>query len=58
MRLVWGSDDQLLTLPGAAARFREEWVPQAEWVEIEGAGHCPQLDHPVETAELIAGFAA
>lgn len=58
VRLVWGSEDTLLALPGAAKRFREEWVPQAEWVEIEGAGHCPQLDHPVETAELIAGFSA
>jgi pimeloyl-ACP methyl ester carboxylesterase len=58
VRLVWGSDDRLLALPGAAVRYREEWFPQAEWVEIEGAGHCPQLDHPVETAELIAGFSA
>jgi pimeloyl-ACP methyl ester carboxylesterase len=55
LRFVWGSDDQLLELPGAAARFRASY-PQAEWVEIEGAGHCPQLDHPTETAELIAGF--
>jgi pimeloyl-ACP methyl ester carboxylesterase len=57
VRLVWGTEDRLLRLPGAAVRFRQEWFPQAEWVEIEGAGHCPQLDHPVETAELIAGFA-
>ena len=56
VRLIWGSEDTLLALPGAAKRFREEWLPQAEWVEIEGAGHCPQLDHPLETAELIAGF--
>jgi pimeloyl-ACP methyl ester carboxylesterase len=56
LRLVWGTDDQVLKLPGAAARFRQDWFPQAEWVEIDGAGHCPQLDHPVETAELIAGF--
>jgi pimeloyl-ACP methyl ester carboxylesterase len=55
LRLVWGTEDQILKLPGAAARFRAE-LPQAEWVEIDGAGHCPQLDHPVETAELIAGF--
>jgi pimeloyl-ACP methyl ester carboxylesterase len=55
MRFVWGSDDKLLVLPGAAARFRTKF-PQAEWVEIDGGGHCPQLDHPVETAELIAGF--
>ncbi len=56
VRIVWGSEDRLLPLPGAAMRFRQEWFPQAEWIEIEGAGHCPQLDHPLETAELIAGF--
>jgi pimeloyl-ACP methyl ester carboxylesterase len=56
VRLVWGTEDRLLTLPGAAVRYREQWFPQAEWVEIEGAGHCLQLDHPVETAKLIAGF--
>lgn len=55
VRFVWGTEDKILTLPGAAARYRTEF-PQAEWVEIEGAGHCPQLDHPVEAAELIAGF--
>lgn len=57
VRFVWGTEDKILPLPGAAARFRAEY-PQADWVEIEGAGHCPQLDHPLETAELIAGFAA
>jgi pimeloyl-ACP methyl ester carboxylesterase len=56
LRFVWGTEDQILRPPGAAARFRADH-PQAEWVEIVGAGHCPQLDHPVETAELIAGFA-
>jgi pimeloyl-ACP methyl ester carboxylesterase len=56
VRLVWGTGDRILVLPGAAARFREEWLPQAEWVELEGAGHCPQLDHPVETAQLILDF--
>lgn len=57
VRLVWGTDDKILVLPAAAARFRAE-IPQAKWVEIEGGGHCPQLDHPVETAELIAGFSS
>jgi pimeloyl-ACP methyl ester carboxylesterase len=55
VRLIWGTDDQLLRLPDAAARHRTEF-PRAEWIEIPGAGHCPQLDHPTETAELIAGF--
>jgi pimeloyl-ACP methyl ester carboxylesterase len=57
LRFVWGTDDQVLALPEAAARYRAEF-PQAEWIEIAGAGHCPQLDHPTETAELIAGFSA
>ncbi|MBS1843073.1 MAG: alpha/beta hydrolase [Actinobacteria bacterium] len=55
VRLVWGTDDKLLPLAAAAVRFRTE-LPAAEWIEIDGGGHCPQLDHPVETAELIAGF--
>ena len=57
VRLVWGTADRLLPWPSAAARYRA-LLPQADWVELEGVGHCPQLDVPLETAELIAGFAA
>jgi pimeloyl-ACP methyl ester carboxylesterase len=56
VRIVWGTEDRLLPWPAAAARFREEWLPQADWVELEGAGHAPQLDVPLETAQLILGF--
>jgi pimeloyl-ACP methyl ester carboxylesterase len=56
VRVVWGTDDRLLPWPAAAARYREDWLPQADWVELEGIGHCPQLDVPLETAELITGF--
>jgi pimeloyl-ACP methyl ester carboxylesterase len=56
VRIVWGTEDRLLPWPAAAARFRHAWLPQADWVEIDGAGHCPQLDHPLETAQLILGF--
>jgi pimeloyl-ACP methyl ester carboxylesterase len=52
---VWGSEDRVLTWPGAAARFRAE-LPNADWVILDGAGHCPQLDLPLEAAELILGF--
>jgi pimeloyl-ACP methyl ester carboxylesterase len=58
VRIVWGTDDRLLPWPSAAARFREEWLPQADWVELDGVGHCPQLDVPLEAAQLILGFAA
>jgi pimeloyl-ACP methyl ester carboxylesterase len=58
VRIVWGADDQLLPWPSAAVRFRDEWLPQAEWVVLDGVGHCPQLDVPLVAAELITGFTA
>lgn len=56
VRIVWGTEDRLLPWPDAAARYRRSWLPHADWVELEDVGHCPQLDVPLETAHLIAGF--
>jgi pimeloyl-ACP methyl ester carboxylesterase len=56
VRMAWGTDDRLLPWPSAATRFREDWLPHADWIELEGVGHCPQLDVPLETAQLILGF--
>jgi pimeloyl-ACP methyl ester carboxylesterase len=56
VRIVWGTDDKLLPWPSTAVRFRNEWLPHADWVELDGVGHCPQLDVPLETAQLILGF--
>lgn len=56
VRVVWGTDDKLLPWLSAAARFRSDWLPQADWIELEGIGHCPQLDVPLEAAQLIVGF--
>jgi pimeloyl-ACP methyl ester carboxylesterase len=56
VRIVWGTDDRLLPWPATAARFRSDWLPHADWVELDGIGHCPQLDVPLETAQLIVGF--
>ena len=56
VRIVWGTDDKLLAWPSSAARYRSDWLPHADWVELEGIGHCPQLDVPLETAQLILGF--
>jgi len=56
VRFVWGTADRLLPWPGAAVRFREQWFPHADWVILDGVGHCPQLDVPTETAQLILGF--
>jgi pimeloyl-ACP methyl ester carboxylesterase len=56
VRIVWGTHDRLLPWPSAAVRYREEWLPHADWVELEGVGHAPQLDVPVVAAQLILGF--
>jgi pimeloyl-ACP methyl ester carboxylesterase len=53
VRIIWGTEDRLLPWPSAAARFRHDWLPHADWVELDGVGHCPQLDVPLETAQLI-----
>jgi pimeloyl-ACP methyl ester carboxylesterase len=55
VRIVWGTADKLLAWPSAAARFQAE-LPWADWVVLDDVGHCPQLDVPVETAELILGW--
>jgi pimeloyl-ACP methyl ester carboxylesterase len=52
VRIVWGTEDRLLPWPSAAARYRE-WLPHADWVILDDVGHCPQLDVPVQAAELI-----
>jgi hypothetical protein len=41
--------------PKSAARYRNEWLPQADWTMLEGIGYCLQLDVPLETAQLILG---
>ncbi len=56
VRVVWGTDDRVLSWPRAAAGYRDEWLPEADWIELEGIGHCPQLDVPEETAALILDF--
>lgn len=53
VRIVWGTADRILAWPATAARFRDAWLPNAEYVELDGVGHCPQLDVPLETAQLI-----
>jgi hypothetical protein len=38
---------------------RFEHIPPdliADWIELDDIGHCPQLDAPLKTAQLILGF--
>lgn len=58
VRIVWGTADRILPWPRAAVRYRDDLLPQVDWIELEGIGHCPQLDVPVEAAQLILGFTA
>ena len=58
VRVIWGTDDLLLRWPSAAKRFTDDWLPHADWVVLDGVGHCPQLDVPLSTAQLILGLAA
>jgi hypothetical protein len=38
-----------------AARFRDDWLPHADWIELEGIGRCPSSTS-LETAELTVRF--
>jgi pimeloyl-ACP methyl ester carboxylesterase len=58
VRIVWGTEDRILAWPVAARRYREEWLPHADWVVLDGVGHSPQLDVPTEAAELVLSFTA
>jgi pimeloyl-ACP methyl ester carboxylesterase len=57
VRIVWGAADRVLPWPGAAAGYQRD-LPAADWVLLDGVGHCPQLDVPLEAAQLILGFSA
>ena len=52
LRIVWGTEDRLLPWPAAAERLRDE-LPHADWIVLDGVGHSPQLDVPLEVAQLM-----
>jgi pimeloyl-ACP methyl ester carboxylesterase len=58
VRVIWGTADQLLRWPSSAVRYREAWLPHADWVVLDDVGHCPQLELPLETAQLILDVTA
>lgn len=58
VRIVWGAADRLLPWPTAAARFRNEWLPLADWVVLDDVGHAIQMDVPLEAAQLILDFSS
>jgi pimeloyl-ACP methyl ester carboxylesterase len=50
--VVWGAKDRILPLDGYSQRVRR-MVPQAEWIELEGAGHSPMVDEPERLVRII-----
>jgi pimeloyl-ACP methyl ester carboxylesterase len=57
VRVLWGTADLLLPWPAAAEGLRRA-LPHAEWIVLDGVGHHPQLEVPLETAELVLGLTA
>jgi pimeloyl-ACP methyl ester carboxylesterase len=58
VRLIWGTEDRLLPLPANAVRYRRDWFPTADWIELDDVGHAPQRDVPIVAAQLILDFTA
>ena len=55
-RVGHGGQAPAVAVGGAA--LSRGLLPHADWVELDGVGHCPQLDVPLEAAQLILGFTA
>jgi pimeloyl-ACP methyl ester carboxylesterase len=53
--LVWGTRDRMVPASGARKLLRA--LPTTSLELLEGCGHCPQLEEPDKTVELLLGFA-
>ena len=52
--LVWGDRDRMVSHEGARHVLAQ--VPGAEYVELTGCGHCPQLEEPEAFTRLLLAF--
>jgi pimeloyl-ACP methyl ester carboxylesterase len=52
--LLWGAQDRLIPLKQAQAL--QHWIPRAELITIERAGHMPQVERPEEFVSSIIGL--
>jgi pimeloyl-ACP methyl ester carboxylesterase len=55
VQIAWGTKDRILRWPRYAERFRR-MVPQAQWIELAGLGHCPMLDDAQLITDTILGL--
>jgi len=49
--LIWGEDDRLI--PAGCREFFRENLPRVRYEPVPDCGHCPQLECPRRTAELL-----
>jgi pimeloyl-ACP methyl ester carboxylesterase len=56
-RIVWGTADRVISHSRYAKRLRD-MVPDADYVELEGLGHCPMVDDPPLVARTILDVTA
>ncbi|MEM7214973.1 MAG: alpha/beta hydrolase [Pseudomonadota bacterium] len=54
VNIIWGADDPWI--PIARGRALHELVPHAEFVELTGVGHLPQLEDPSQVADVLNAF--
>lgn len=54
--VVFGTEDQLFDIPETPDAYRD--VPGAKVELVDGAGHSPNVEKPLETARLILDFIA
>jgi pimeloyl-ACP methyl ester carboxylesterase len=53
VQIAWGTKDRILPWPGYAERFHR-LVPEAQWIPLDGLGHCPMLDDaPLTSATIL-----
>jgi pimeloyl-ACP methyl ester carboxylesterase len=52
--IVWGNQDRII--PVAHAHAAHEAMPQSQLVIMEGVGHFPHVEEPVQFARTVAAF--
>lgn len=53
--VVWGSNDRLVPLKAGCTL--QSQIPDARLVILDGVGHCPMIEAPVEFSKILTEFA-
>ena len=52
--IIWGENDPII--PSHHGQMAHDAMPESRFELIEGAGHFPQVTHPIKVARLLADF--